>query len=399
MPCKKPTPTPGCPGPEGAPEKKCAFCKNMRAAVPIPTSNPQLGRGPARQPGTQASSNVVAIGNGQQVVTTFRPPQPTGPRPPLGPPPQRGGVVTNLPASNSNQLPTSPPPRIPARNAPPVPQRNPQPLAQPVVVATAPSKKLADCLPDQGPGKLTGSPTDLIKGVKAALDAITDFAVGDATTFHGNSTAKAKEQELRNDPERMKSMKSAEQTAGGSIHYRQTDLKSAHDNTVKAKGAICTTFALCAAHILTKGKRQAGGVRVEIIGVNRNLGTHMYVVCGRAGNTLSDISSWGANAVIVDLWAAALGGHKNFQSKIDKTDWRLSEGPLGQFYDNARADPADGELARTVNVGSLDRSKKEVELAKLSKELQDLGTAPFLKQKREELTGKIALLKTELGLK
>ena len=37
--------------------------------------------------------------------------------------------------------------------------------------------------------------------------------------------------------------------------------------------------------------------------------------------------------------------------------------------------------------------------AKLSKELQDLGTAPFLKQKREELTGKIALLKTELGLK
>jgi hypothetical protein len=395
MPCKKPTPTPGCPGPEGAPEKKCAFCKNLRPPVPIPTNN-QVGRAPARQPGAQATSNVAVIGNGQQVVTTFRPPQQqqTGPRPPLGPPPQRVAMVANLPASNHNQLPTT----APARNAPPIPPR-PQPNAQPVVVATAASKKLADCLPDGGPGKLTGSPTELIKGVKAALDAITEFAVGDATTFHGNQTAKAKEQELRNDQERMKSMKSAEQTAGGSIHYRQNDLKSAHDNTVKAKGAICTTFALCAAHILTKGKRQAGGVRVEIIGVNRNLGTHMYVVCGRAGNTLSNIDSWGANAVIVDLWAAALGGHKNFQSKIDKTDWRLSEGPLGQFYDNARADPADGELARSVNVTSLDRSQKERELSSLTTELSKLGTAPFLKQKRQELEGKIALLKTELGLK
>jgi len=272
-------------------------------------------------------------------------------------------------------------------------QANAVPLPTP-----ATSNNFAKCLPDQGPGTMTTAPGDLINKKRQALGVLCDYAVGDATRFNGPEPAKDKEKALRSNPQRLQAMKAAEQAAGGVIHYPQSKLKSAYDKTVEAQGAVCTTFALCAAHILTDGSRQTGKVRVEIIGVNRNLGTHMYVVCGRAGNNLADLSTWGSNAVIVDLWAAALAGHKTFDTRVESTstDWRLKGGPLGQFYDNARADPKEEELAREVNVASLNQSTKQTELVRLEKELQE--TAAFAKVKREDLAKRIASLKKELGL-
>jgi hypothetical protein len=267
------------------------------------------------------------------------------------------------------------------------------PLAAPTATAS-----FSKCLPDQGPGTMTSSPTDLIKQKRKELEALCLYAVGDAKRFNGPKPAQDKEDALRSNENRLKPMKAAEQAAGGVIHYPQSKLKSAYDNTVKAEGAVCTTFALCAAHVLTGGTRQSGKVRVEIIGVARNLGTHMYVVCGRAGKNLADLSTWGTNAVIVDLWAAALNGHKTFDTavKADSDDWRLKGGPLGQFYDNARADPKESELAREVNTASLDRSKKLAELQRLEEDLKN--TPKVFKVKQTELSTKIAALKKELNV-
>jgi hypothetical protein len=275
-----------------------------------------------------------------------------------------------------------------------------QGVATNVVPLATPStaQNFSKCLADQGAGTMTSAPTELIKQKRQALEALCAYAVGDATRFNGPDAAKLKEQALRSNPTRLKSMQAAEQAAGGVIHYPQSKLKSAYDKTVEAQGAVCTTFALCAAHILTEGARQSGRVRVEIVGVARNLGTHMYVVCGRAGNNLGDLSTWGSKAVIVDLWAAALKGHKHFDTAVtaDSDDWRLTSGALGQFYDNARADPKESELAREVNVSSLDRSKKLAELKRAEDDLK--ATAAFMKVKREELATKIAALKKELNV-
>jgi len=273
-------------------------------------------------------------------------------------------------------------------------------MATNVVALPAPAtaQSFSKCLADQGPGTMTSSPGDLIKQKRQALEALCAYAVGDAKRFNGPEAARLKEDALRSNPTRLKPMQAAEQAAGGVIHYPQSKLKSAYDKTVEAQGAVCTTFALCAAHVLTAGSRQAGKVRVEIIGVARNLGTHMYVVCGRAGNNLADLSTWGSNAVIVDLWAAALAGHKSFDTAVTASskDWRLTEGALGQFYDNARADPKESELAREVNVASLDRSKKLAELKRAEEDLK--GTAEFATVKRKELAAKIAALKKELNV-
>ena len=266
------------------------------------------------------------------------------------------------------------------------------------LAAPATAQSFSKCLPDQGPGTMTSAPGDLIKQKRQPLEALCAYAVGDAKRFNGPKAARDKEDALRSNPSRLKPMQAAEQAAGGVIHYPQSKLKSAYDKTVEAQGAVCTTFALCAAYLLTGGARQSGKVRVEIIGVARNLGTHMYVVCGRAGNNLADLSTWGSNAVIVDLWAAALAGHKGFDTAVTASskDWRLTEGALGQFYDNARADPKESELAREVNVSSLDRSKKLAELKRAEDDLK--ATAPFMKVKREELATKIAALKKELNV-
>jgi hypothetical protein len=268
----------------------------------------------------------------------------------------------------------------------------------PLAAPTTTSQGFSKCLPDQGPGTMTSAPGDLIKQKRQQLEALCAYAVGDAKRFNGPEAARLKEDALRSNPTRLRPMQAAEQAAGGVIHYPQSKLKSANDKTVEAHGAVCTTFALCAAHILTGGTRQSGGVRVEIIGVARNLGTHMYVVCGRAGQNLADLSTWGSNAVIVDLWAAALNGHKHFDTAVtaSSTDWRLKEGALGQFYDNARADPRESELAREVNVSSLDRSRKLAELKRAEDDLN--ATASFMRVKREELATKIAALKKELNI-
>jgi hypothetical protein len=276
------------------------------------------------------------------------------------------------------------------RTPPPQPH---QPVAA-VAVPTTAKNKVASCLPDLGPQGMTKSPKTLIDSKRQALVEIAKFAVGDATTFRGDELAKAKEKALRGSKTRLGFMQAAEQTAGGKIHFRQADLESVHGNTLQAQGAVCTTFAMCAAHILTNGKRQSGDVRVEIIGVDRKLATHMFVVCGRAGNDLATFSTWGPNAVIVDLWAAAIKGHSKFDCAATDTDWRLTEGPLGQFYDSARVDPTQDELSRTVNAGALDRNQLQRELQRLRDELK--GTAEFAKAKRQQLSEKITDLETKL---
>lgn len=379
----------GCDGPNGPAAGRCAFCKTIarsgmgmhaapppsallgpapRSIVPIRTPPPPRPNLVATPPSTPAPTPAVSTPVVATVQTIIRP------TPPPRPAPVRSAS----------------PPRAVATNAAPATVVAPRPP-----VAT--KDKIGKCLADGGPGKMTGNPDDLIKSKRGALEAVATYAVGDAIRFDGSATAQAKETALRRDSARTTPMFAAEQTAGGKIHYSQTDLKSILENTKKAEGAVCTTFACCAAQILTDGARQTGTVRVEVIGVARNLGTHMFVVCGRQGNELNKFSTWGAHYRIVDLWAAALSDNpKAFLTmSIGAKDWRFVEGKMGQFYDNSRADPEADELRREANTAAVDKSAKRREKERLEGELKN--TPAFLKAKRDDLIAKIAALEKELA--
>ena len=254
-------------------------------------------------------------------------------------------------------------------------------------------------LEDRGPDKMTENPQSLIESKRDALKAIAQFAVGDARRFNGSEEAKSKEEKLRTDLKRATSIQQAEQAAGGKKHYKQSILKAVYEHTCQAAGAVCTTFALCAAHILTNGERQMGNVRVEIIGVKHGyagLATHMYVVCGRMGNNLNDRRTWGSQAVIIDLWVAAMDGKPSAYaipvSKVDDKALWFDSKHLQRFYDNVLPDPSVEIIS--VNVSMVEHSAMQRELQSLQEEKRGL---PFnFTQRHKELDERIAELQHKL---
>jgi hypothetical protein len=80
------------------------------------------------------------------------------------------------------------------------------------------------------------------------------------------------------------------------------------------RGAVCTTFGLLAAHVLTDGR--PNGPRVEVVSYPRGTGSHVYVIVGRQGGLTPQNripENW--DAVVVDAWAAALGHPCVFASR------------------------------------------------------------------------------------
>lgn len=87
---------------------------------------------------------------------------------------------------------------------------------------------------------------------------------------------------------------------------QMSSLKVVHDATLKAKSAVCTTFAFSAAYVLAKDE---GGPRVEVISHSAgHAGTHCFVIVGRPKDSdLATAATWINESVVVDVWALALG--------------------------------------------------------------------------------------------
>lgn len=87
--------------------------------------------------------------------------------------------------------------------------------------------------------------------------------------------------------------------------WKPTQYKLVFQEIDRNKAAICTQFALAAAHILTKGRE--GGPQVEIVAYDN----HVYILVGRKGgapkNKVPNDWQTQKNLVIVDGWAAAMG--------------------------------------------------------------------------------------------
>ena len=87
--------------------------------------------------------------------------------------------------------------------------------------------------------------------------------------------------------------------------------KMAFEEINRNKAAICTQFALGAAHLLTTGRE--GGPQVEIVAFDN----HVYVLVGRKGGVVKNKvpNDWQTqkNLVIVDGWAAAMGHEAIYQ--------------------------------------------------------------------------------------
>lgn len=81
------------------------------------------------------------------------------------------------------------------------------------------------------------------------------------------------------------------------------------------QGAVCTTFGLLAAHVLTHGRANQGSPRVEIVSYPNSRASHVYVLVGRQGGLINNRIPNNWNAVIVDAWAASLGHACIFQNR------------------------------------------------------------------------------------
>ncbi len=130
------------------------------------------------------------------------------------------------------------------------------------------------------------------------------------------------------------------------VPYQQKTLNSVKDIVVKGRRAVCTTFAMTAAAILTEGTRPSKkGYRIETVAAPN----HCFVLMNRADDdkplnkgVLPKATEWGKNVIIVDPWAGSLGHPIFYDSKTMFSDypWKVYiDGVLKQTYDSEQPDP------------------------------------------------------------
>lgn len=183
---------------------------------------------------------------------------------------------------------------------------------------------------------------------------MTEFACGDAARFRVTDPEVLKrEQEALGDKARATAMNAANLAAGGLQSVPQSTLRTVYTLTVQGRVGICTTFAYAAAHVLTGGVRNPDGARVEVVAAARGMGTHVFVVVGRAaGSRLEDRGTWGGDAVIVDLWLGSLE-HRWAYSPVSKAPgWLFTRNRV--FYDSWGAEPRIEDNASRADAGSIE---------------------------------------------
>jgi hypothetical protein len=183
---------------------------------------------------------------------------------------------------------------------------------------------------------------------------MTGYACGDATRFRvTDRRVLEREEEALADEARSGAMKAANAAAGGLRIVPQSTLRTVYERTVEGRVGICTTFAYAAAHVLTGGVRNPGGVRVEVVAAARGMGTHVFVVVGRAvGSDLGDRSTWGGEAVIVDLWLGSLKQQWAYHPVSLAPGWLFTRNQV--FYDSWGPEPLPEDNAGRSDAGSIE---------------------------------------------
>ena len=93
----------------------------------------------------------------------------------------------------------------------------------------------------------------------------------------------------------------------GKLRINYNNITNMDADVGGGKGAVCTTFGLLAAHVLTNNRIGRGSPRVEIVSYPQNRGSHVYVLVGRQGGLINNCIPNNWDAIVVDAWAAALG--------------------------------------------------------------------------------------------
>lgn len=130
------------------------------------------------------------------------------------------------------------------------------------------------------------------------------------------------------------------------VPYQQKTLNMVCDIVQKGRRAVCTTFAMSVASILTERNRPSKkGYRIETVAAPN----HCFVGMNRAPDKgpltkglLPSPKEWGKNVIVVDAWAGSLGQLIFFDSKTIFSDypWKVYiEGRLTQTYDSEQPDP------------------------------------------------------------
>lgn len=145
------------------------------------------------------------------------------------------------------------------------------------------------------------------------LQQFSTFACLDATTFRHCIRPAAKNPVLQREAAWKAGNYRAYGNSSGmamipSLHWNAAKLRNAYNRISGegGRGAVCTTFGLMAAHILTNGR--VGGPRVELVAYPNGRRSHIYVLVGRQGLLTNQgrlPNDW--DAVVVDAWAASLG--------------------------------------------------------------------------------------------
>jgi hypothetical protein len=193
---------------------------------------------------------------------------------------------------------------------------------------------------------------------KEALTKMSFYYCTDAVTFGGlvkknnawtfNQITEKRPQAFQADAGRQKAEGKASKfiassTAKGQL--TQKDLAIGAGLVSEAQAGCCSTLAVKAAHILTGGQRDTTQQHPKVEIVARHEGadsTHCYVIVGREeGSELSDPSSWGENALVVDPWLGSLGHDNVFTVKGFPKDAMHLLKANTVLYNSHQPDPVD----------------------------------------------------------
>ncbi|SUX55476.1 hypothetical protein [Chromobacterium vaccinii] len=157
-------------------------------------------------------------------------------------------------------------------------------------------------------------PAEVLAKSLPVLNRLGGYACTDAGTFvRPNSSAYGQVMsrlgDFYRDDDRMLANRQAESSV---THAERFGLDRARLDKVaelvdKAQAGCCSTLAYAGAAELLK---HAGGGRVEVVSHHGGHNTtHCFIIVGRADpSDLAQIGSWGADAIVVDPWAATIGG-------------------------------------------------------------------------------------------
>ncbi|MBX9298409.1 hypothetical protein [Chromobacterium piscinae] len=157
-------------------------------------------------------------------------------------------------------------------------------------------------------------PAEVLGKSQAALNRLGEYACTDARTFVRPSHPRyaqimSRLGDFGQDANRMRANQQANMSANVAAGFEvdRSKLDRIARLVDEAQAGCCSTLAYAGAAELLK---HAGACRVEVVAHHQGHNTtHCFIIVGRAHpSDLAQVGSWGADAIVVDPWAATIGG-------------------------------------------------------------------------------------------